>query len=71
MSARVVVGLVDEVGKLLIQILGQVLAQVVDVHGAGAHDRPGVGILRQRHEQMLKRGKLVPPLVGKRQRAVQ
>ena len=54
----------DQAGKLFIDILGQRLAQLLDVDLAGGHHFDRVRVFSQCEQQVLKRGVLVRALAG-------
>ena len=64
-------GLDDQVFEFRIDILGQILAQDVEIDAAGAHHRGRVAVVDQRQQEMFQRRIFVPPLVGDGERPVQ
>ncbi|MNE13814.1 hypothetical protein D3C80_1066640 [compost metagenome] len=56
-----------EVGKFVIDIIGNGLAQVFKVDVTSAHDRRRVRVINQREKQMFERGIFMMPLVGEGQ----
>ena len=56
-----------QAGQLVIDELGQVLAQLVQIDAAGAQDGDGVLVLGQGQQKVLERGELVAVLGGQRQ----
>ena len=54
----------DEVGKLLVDEIGQLGPQPVQIDVAGPHDRRRVPVVDQRQEQVFQRGVFVMALVG-------
>ena len=62
---------VEALGKVVVEIVGDALAQHVEVDEAGLHDGGCVAIIEERQKKMLERGVFVLPLVGIFQRTVQ
>ena len=58
-------------GKVLVEELGQIAAQLVEIDAAGAQHRGGVGVVGQAEQQMLQRRIFVTALAGERQGAMQ
>ena len=54
----------DDIAELVVDIVGEVAAQPLDIDVAGAHHGDGVLIVDQRQQQVLERRVFVPPLVG-------
>src|SRR3712207_6409464 len=65
---RVAVPARDQVGQLVVEVLGHLLAQPLQLDAAGPHDRDGILVLGERQEQMLERGVLVAASRSVRQR---
>ncbi len=60
-----------EPGEVLVEELGEVGAQLVEVDPAGAQHGGGVGVVGEPEQEVLERGVLVPAVAGERQGAVQ
>ena len=60
-----------EAGKVLVEELRQIGAQLVEIDAAGAQHRRRVGVVAQAEQKVLQRGVFVPALAGEGQRAVQ
>ena len=60
-----------QAGEVLVEELGQVGAQLVEIDAAGAQHGGGVGVVGQAEQQVLQRRVFVPALAGERQGAVQ
>ena len=54
----------NEVGKLLVEEIGELGPEPVQIDIAGAHDRRRIAVVDQRQEQVLQRGVFVMALVG-------
>jgi len=59
----------DERGAVVVEIVGKVAAELLDVELARRHHLRGVLVLRQGEEQVLQRGVLMLPLGGQVQGA--
>ncbi len=68
---RFVVVLADDVGELVVDVIGELALQLLDVEIAGAHHRDGVLVVGQGQQQMFKGCVIVPALVGISEGAVQ
>ena len=68
---RIVMLLRHEVLEFVLDIVDDLLLQHVDVDRAGLEDRIGVGVVRQRQEQVLQRRIFVVPVVGQGQGTVE
>ena len=64
---RILVVSGDQVGKFVVDVVGNGLAQGIQVDVTRTHDRRSIGIVDQCQQQMLERGIFVMPLVRKRQ----
>ena len=64
---RILVVSGDQVGKFVVDVVGNGLAQGIQVDVTRTHDRCSIGIVDQCQQQMLERGIFVMPLVRKRQ----
>ena len=60
-----------QAGQVLVEELGQVGAQLVEIDAAGAQHGGCVGVVGQAEQQMLQGGVFVPALAGEGQGAVQ
>ncbi len=56
-----------QAGQVLVEELGQVGAQLVQVDAAGAQHGGGVVVVVEGQQQVLQRGVFVPALAGQRQ----
>ncbi len=61
----------DQIAELVVDVMTDVAAQLLEIDGAGAQHRDRVLILGQRQQQVLERGIFVPPFVGISEGAVQ
>ena len=67
---RILVALGHEVRELVVDVVGEVVAQHVEIDGAGIHDGGRVAVVDQREEQVLQRRVFLVALVGEGERAV-
>ena len=56
--------------EVLVEELGQVMTQLVEVDAAGAQHRGGVAVIGEAEQQVFQRGVFVPAFAGKGQGAV-
>jgi len=56
--------------EVIVEIIGELAAQQVDIDIAGAQHRGGVAVIDQRQQQMLKRCVFVTALIGEFESAV-
>ncbi len=68
---RVLAGIGNQVGEIVVDIVLEAAAQRADIDIAGAHHRGSVLVVGERQQQMFQRGVFVMPLIGDRQRPVQ
>ncbi len=61
----------DEVAEIVVDIVGQAAAQLLDINPAGAHDGDGVLIFGQGQQQVLQRRVFMAARSGMAERAVQ
>ena len=60
-----------QAGEVLVEELGQVLPQLVEVDAAGAQDGGGIAVVRQAEQQMLKGGVFMTAVAGEREGPVE
>ena len=60
-----------EIFKLRVDIVDEALFQDLKIHGAGAHDGGGVGVVEEAQQQMLQRRIFMTAFVGERERAME
>ena len=68
---RIVMPVRHEVFEFVLDVVDDLLLQHVDVDRAGLEDRIGVGVVRQRQEQVLQCRVFVVPVVGQGQGTVE
>lgn len=60
----------DQRRQVVVDEIVEVLAQLVQIDIAGAHDAHRIGLVQQGEQQVFKGRKLVPAFIGKRERCV-
>ena len=61
----------DQACEVMIDVIFEVGAKLLQVHAASAHHRRRITVIHQRQQQMLQRGIFVTAVAGQRQRPVQ
>ena len=68
---RVAAAVTDQAGEVLVQELGEIALELLQLDAAGAEDGGGVRVVAKRKKEMLQRRILVPAIIRERQGAME